>query len=210
MVAYRDFPVDPFGDPEDFTFYDVLPFSTDSSAVTSALESLPGLVGGGNDWEESVYSALMHTIDATSLGGWRGSVDGVDVSKAVILMGDAPPHDPEPFTGYTLGDVDLAAFLADPVQIFPVLVGDFVDPIAEEIFSALASGTGGFMATAAGADDVTRAILSVLDVVTPPNPEQNPVPEPTTLMLLMAGAVPFGRLVWRKGKGAKLDLFRQP
>jgi hypothetical protein len=116
-------------------------------------------------------------------------------------MGDAPPHDPEPFTGYTLGDVDLAAFLADPVQIFPILVGDpfwGIDPIAEEIFSALASGTGGVMATAADAYEVTRAILSVLDVVTQPNPEQNPVPEPTTLMLLVAGAVPFGRLLSRK------------
>ena len=155
VVDYRDFPVDPYGDPGDYEFNDVLSFSTDKPTIVAAIQGLN--VDGGNDWRESVYSALMHSIDSTSLGSWRGSDQA---AKVIILMGDAPPHDPEPFTGYTLSSVSLAAELADPVIIYPVQIGGTV-----EKFEELANQTGGEAFTAENAGEVVDAILDAIEEI---------------------------------------------
>jgi hypothetical protein len=99
VVDYRDFPTDPYGSDIDYPYNDVIGFTNENDAAVNAIMSL-GL-GDGKDHKESVYSALVHCIDANSLGGWRAN----PVKRAIILMGDAPPHDPEPFTGYTLAMV---------------------------------------------------------------------------------------------------------
>jgi hypothetical protein len=67
---------------------------------------------------------------------WRN-----DVTKAVILMGDAPGKDPEPHTGFTLANIAAHAAALDPVQIYPILVGS--DPSAHTFDSALADATSG-------------------------------------------------------------------
>ena len=155
VVDYKDFPVSPYGDPGDYPFHDVLPFSTIKSTIIAAIQGL--IVGGGADWEESVYSALMHSINSTSLGGWRGSDQA---AKVIILMGDAPPHDPEPFTGYTLSSVVTAAENADPVIIYPVQIGGTV-----EKFEELANQTGGKAFTAENAGEVVDAILDAIEEI---------------------------------------------
>jgi hypothetical protein len=165
VVAYRDFPVSPYGSPGDYPFKDVLPFSTDKSSIVAAVQGL--IVGGGADWRESVYSALIHSIDSTSLGGWRGSDQA---AKAIILMGDAPPHDPEPFTGYTLSSVVTAAELADPVIIYPIQIGGTV-----EKFEDLADQTGGKVFTAENADEVVDTVLDMIEeIATYPVAEAGP------------------------------------
>ena len=156
VVDYRDFPVSPYGDPGDYQFNDQLSFSTDKPTIIAGIQGLT--LGSGADWRESVYSALMHSIDATSLGGWRGDDCAM---KAIILMGDAPPHDPEPFTGYTLSSVITAAELADPVICYPIQIGGTVEKFAE-----IASGTGGEDFTAETADEVVDAILEAIETIT--------------------------------------------
>ena len=155
VVDYRDFPVDPYGGAGDYPFNDVLSFSTDKSSIVAAIQGLT--LGWGNDWRESVYSALMHSIDSTSLGGWKGSDQA---AKVIILMGDAPPHDPEPFTGYTLSSVSTAAELADPVIIYPIQIGGTV-----EKFEELADQTGGKAFTAENAGDIVDAILDAIEEI---------------------------------------------
>jgi hypothetical protein len=156
VVDYRDFPVDPYGGDGDYPFNDVLPFSTDKAAIISAIQGLT--LGWGGDFEESVYSALMHSIDAGSLGGWRGEDQAM---KVIILMGDAPPHDPEPFTEYILTSVTIAAELADPVHIYTIQIGGPVEKFAE-----LASQTGGEVFTAENAEEVVDAILEAIEEIT--------------------------------------------
>jgi hypothetical protein len=161
VVDYRDFPVYPYGAPGDYPFHDDLAFSTDKSSITTALQSLT--LGNGVDWDESVYSALMHSIDATSLGGWRGSDKA---EKVIILLGDAPPHDPEPFTGYTASTVIAEAEAADPVSVYAISIGG--DPTTYDSFSGIAEGTGGKVFTAETAEDVVEAIISAIgEIVTP-------------------------------------------
>jgi len=155
VVDYRDFPVYPYGGAGDYPFNDVLPFSSDKSSIIAAIQGLT--LGWGADWQESVYSALMHSIDSTSLGGWRGSDKA---AKIIILMGDAPPHDPEPFTGYTLSTVTDAAEKADPVHIYPIQIGGTVGK-----FEEIAEQTGGRAFTAESAGEVVDTILEALEVI---------------------------------------------
>src|SRR5207244_283340 len=76
--------------------------------------------------------------------------------KAVLVIGDAPGHDPEPTTGSTSRSVLDAAFSSDPVNINSVVVGG--NPDAATQFSALAAGSDGTSRPAPTADDVAPAV----------------------------------------------------
>jgi hypothetical protein len=163
VVSYQDFPVHPYGCepddmwpgyPGDWPYLAVLPFSTDKTAIISAINSLEALCGW--DWQESVYSALVRSINTEDLGSWRDNV-----KKVIVPMGDAPPHDPEPFTGYVLGDVVSAAEAVDPASIYPVVIGG--DSTTYSYFSTLAEETGGEVFTALTAGDVADAIIEAIE-----------------------------------------------
>ena len=109
-----------------------LPFSTDKSAIQSALSSLEGKVSGGCDLPEDVYSG----IDRALKFPWRSGV-----TKAVIVMGDAPGHDPEPHSGLTLAAIKAEALAVDPAQAYAILVGS--DPDAHSFDQSVADATGG-------------------------------------------------------------------
>lgn len=59
---------------------------------------------GGNDWPESQYSGIMGAINAVGITPWRA-----EAQKSIIIMTDAPPHNPEPITSYTASSVIAAA-----------------------------------------------------------------------------------------------------
>jgi murein DD-endopeptidase MepM/ murein hydrolase activator NlpD len=185
VVDYRDFPISPYGAPGDYTFKARTPFTTSASTTVAAIQSIQ--VGGGADTEEAVYSALAQCIDGSDLSGWRKD----PVGRAIILMGDAPPHDPEPFTGYTKAAIvalakkggviyrgsfvpraakDAGATLAaaeepasGPIAIYSIVVGN--DAEAAAVFANLANSTGGVAFSAEGAEDVVDRILQVLGVI---------------------------------------------
>ena len=87
LVTYRDYPYSPYGDRGDYTSRIDLNFSSNRSDIVAEINAIR--VGGGGDFPESVYSGLMTAIGFP----WR-----TDAKKIIILMGDAPPHDPEPET----------------------------------------------------------------------------------------------------------------
>jgi len=104
IVTYRDFPTEPFGEPGDFVSRTVLPLTNDANSAIAGIRSIS--VGGGGDDPEAVYSALFHALNTQQgLGMWRAN----PVQRFIILMGDAPPHDPEPNTGYTSGTISQEA-----------------------------------------------------------------------------------------------------
>src|SRR5690606_21419557 len=94
LVDYRDHPVYPHGDPGDWPALVRHPFTDDLGQVVGGLGELT--TGGGADTPEAVYSGIVAALDLD----WRADAVG-----AVVVMGDAPAHDPEPVTGYTLSDV---------------------------------------------------------------------------------------------------------
>ena len=171
IVAYRDHPIPPYGNPGDPMFEDYA-FSSDKATIINNINALT--VYGGADWPEAVYDALLRAIDSSSVGGWRNGV-----KKILILMGDAPPHDPCPINGYTLNDVTTAAFNVDPAHVYSVCIGDDTD--ASDAFRAISKGTGGEVFFAATADDVIDILLEALRVAIlgrpPPPSVQSPPPD---------------------------------
>lgn len=101
LIDYRDFS-DRSGDSDDYPYEVQLQFTDNQQDILDAINDL-GL-GSGGDTEETVYSALMAAVGLD----WRS-----DSKKVIILLGDAPPLDPEPNTDYTYEDVLLALFNAD-------------------------------------------------------------------------------------------------
>ena len=92
-----------------------LNFTLDKSAILSALQSLPSKVqGGGCDAPEDMYSGIDRALSLS----WRPGV-----TKAVIVLSDAPGHDPEPHTGFTLASITAHAQAVDPAQVYAILVG---------------------------------------------------------------------------------------
>ncbi len=186
IVDYQD--RYPRGYPEDYPYNAVLPFSDTITSITDAINNLS--LGDGGDYPETAYTALINTLQANQLGGWRE-----DAEKAIILFTDAPPHDPEPITGYTLEDVinasqnpatidinlaslSLTNTTNKPVSIYTVLLENDEDALT--IFSELSGQTGGKVYQS------TDIVASFLDAITDieekiANSPNQTVPEPSNL-----------------------------
>jgi Mg-chelatase subunit ChlD len=168
IIAFRDWGDDP-------VFEDYL-FSTDKATIVENINSLT--VSGGGDTPEAVYEALMRAIDSTSVGGWRR-----DVNKQVILMGDAPPHDPGR-NGETAPAVAKAAEEADPVviQAVAVALGGEFDAAMVTAFRELADLTAGNYFEAADASEVPEVLQKTIR-----ESVKAPIRMPPLPMILLAG-----------------------
>ncbi|WP_433064934.1 peptidoglycan DD-metalloendopeptidase family protein [Dactylosporangium sp. CS-033363] len=155
-----------------------LPFATDPAAFDTAVGKLTA--EGGCDTPESIYSGLMAAIGLP----WR---DGV--KKAIILMGDAPPHDPEPVTGLTLAKVTAAAKAVDPATIYAININGAASPF----FDDLAAQNDGQVYVAedpsTAVDQITDAITSITTVIADAGgPYRGAVGEPVTFDASASGA----------------------
>lgn len=180
LIDYRDFPErSSFGDYEAKLQLD---FTENTEEITAAINALD--LGDGGDYEETVYSALMKTLELK----WRR-----DSKKVIILLGDAPPLDPEPYTGYTLEGVVEALYNADislvtdqkvSVEVpeyeksIALSVGDAADSLinvytigtnagwkAEEAFRAISEYTGGSYTGVDTVSEVSEAIISTIEQI---------------------------------------------
>lgn len=149
LVDYKDLYASCPGDG--YAAHVDLPFSTDSAAFDTAVGTLSA--AGGCDWPESVYSGLMAAIGLP----WR---DGV--IKAVIVMGDAPPHDPEPTTNFTRSSVSAAAIAVDPAAIYSININGDGSPYFED----LASDTGGKTYPASDPSTAVEQITTAITTIT--------------------------------------------
>ncbi|PRY44903.1 PKD domain-containing protein [Umezawaea tangerina] len=105
LVEYRD-----HGDG--YVARTVVPLTDDFASFETGLRGL--VADGGGDTPEAVYSGLVTALGAD----WDRSA-----SRALIVLGDAPAHDPEPVTGLTASGVaDIAKGIA-PMPALPPTVG---------------------------------------------------------------------------------------
>lgn len=163
VVDYRDYPQIPYGSPGlDYDYNLDLGFSKDESTIISSINSLS--IGNGWDWEESVFTALIKAmkdpnkdLDNQDNYGWR-----IGVNKAIILMGDAPPHDPEPWVGgYSLDDVAYWSENIDPVLVYSVVIGSNSETY--NAFSEISERTGSNVYTSPTASDIVDTIIEVIE-----------------------------------------------
>lgn len=162
VVDYKDYPQSPWGDSSDYLYDVKTSFSKgNSTAAKNGINALSA--SGGNDWPESVYSALSAVVDGTTLGdgGWRQK----PTDCRVIILGDAPGHDPEPFPGGTDSATVLkrAANEERPIHVHTLLVGGDID--AKATFDLISGGTAGSAWSAGTASQVGTALNSIVDEI---------------------------------------------
>jgi lysophospholipase L1-like esterase len=146
LVTYKDHPVEG-GDPTDYPARLETGFTSDIGTLGAALDPL--FADGGGDWPESVYSGTMAAINLD----WRPGV-----RKVAIVLGDAPPKDPEPVTGYTASTVGAAAYAVDPVEIYGIDTGG----LSSAEFVALVTASGGSVLSPSSTADVPGAITTAI------------------------------------------------
>ncbi|MEZ5192260.1 MAG: VWA domain-containing protein [Nocardioides sp.] len=145
LVSYRDDPAWT-GYSGDYPARVESGFTTDPTALKSAINGLS--VNGGGDWPETMYSGVDAALDLP----WRPGV-----KKVVIVLADAPPHDPEPISGLTGQDVIDHALAVDPAEVYVVDTGSAVSSSLANVVSS----TGGSSVDSSTAD-VPGALLALL------------------------------------------------
>lgn len=148
LVDYRGHP-SYTRDPSDYPSRLVVPFTSDLADLQAGLNSLYAY--GGGDWPESAYSGMAEGMRLP----WRPGVQ-----KVMIVMADAPAHDPEPVTGLTRQDIVDQAFEVDPVQVYSVDVSYYNGAANLE---PLAQATGGQHYRASDGTSIPEAITAALD-----------------------------------------------
>jgi lysophospholipase L1-like esterase/Mg-chelatase subunit ChlD len=148
LIDYKDHP-SYTGDYRDYPSRLVVPFTSSLSELQTGLNSL--YAQGGGDWPESAYSGMAEGMRLP----WRPGVQ-----KVMIVMADAPAHDPEPVTGLTRQDIVDQAFEVDPVQVYSVDVSSYngaanLQPLAE--------ATGGQHYRRSDGTSIPQAITAALD-----------------------------------------------
>lgn len=147
LISYQDHPIQ--GDnPADYPAKTHLSFTSDIDQFITAVNGLE--LGYGGDWPESVYSGTMAGLDQA----WRPGV-----RKLMIIIGDAPAHDPEPITNYTWQQVAQRAYDIDPVEIYAIDAGR--GALADSTITLLTTQSGGTVIPATSSDIPQAAINSV-------------------------------------------------
>ena len=170
LIDYRDFS-SRSGNSLDYAFRIQLLFTASESAIRTAINGLT--LGHGGDGPETVYSGIMA---ATKLS-WRE-----DARKVIIIMGDAPPLDPEPITEYTYEDVLMALLQSDISLDYGNSDSRVVDSLdrslinvysigtdassdAQDFFERISGDTGGNFAGVGDASEVTDAIIDSIEQI---------------------------------------------
>ena len=127
LIDYRDFPTWS-GYHGDYPGMLQLDFTNDIHAIVDAVNALT--IGSGGDIPETMYYALMMAVELD----WQAG------ARYAIVLADAEPHDPEPYTGHTLSTVAIAL---EDMEIELMLVGTGGSPIMISKFEEIAEYTGG-------------------------------------------------------------------
>lgn len=148
LVDYKDHPQ---FDPNNYLARTDVDFTTDPAAIEQGFDSLTFEGGNLFNTNATVYSGTMQALGLK----WR---DGA--KKIALVIGDAPPRDPEPGTGYTAESVAKAAYDVDPVSVYGINTNGALNSTE---FQSLVSQSGGTITDAASPDQITGLINQAID-----------------------------------------------
>lgn len=196
VALYRDFPVDPYGDPPDQPYVLLSPISPDPLLFASGMQALVG--EGGNDTPESGLHALYRV--ATTSPGWR-----VGARRLVFWIGDAPSHDGDLEPAYasccsSVGlDDAIAALTAARIAVYPFGADSPVSGLDDTgQAGAITSATGGSLATGLSPVGLVNEILAVLRGLKSRGlPALSPFSRAVLMLTLVALTVALGRVSGR-------------
>ncbi len=127
---FRDFPVDPYGEPGDWPFIVRQTMTSDVSAVQSALNALSA--GGGNDGPEATVEGLYGAASGTCTDGFGGACFRNDSHPIIVIVSDAEMHnDPGGMNDYSGVSAHSWSEMTSALTAHDIkIVGAAVDPIS--------------------------------------------------------------------------------
>jgi len=172
LIDYRDFSNRSNCSQEDYPSKIQFEFTEDNDSIREGINALT--LGNGGDWNETVFSGLMTSLSLD----WRE-----DAKKIIIVLGDAPPLDPEPNTNYTYEQVVAALYEADLnidfensdhrvlgdgeeslINVYTIGAGG-LDSDAIDFFQKISDATGGTFTATSDASEVSGAIIDSIEDV---------------------------------------------
>lgn len=145
VAEYRDIRAD------GFNVRTVQRFTSSLNTAKNAINSLR--VGGGGDFPEAVFTAVYDTARGEGIGPWRSDKA---VARQIILMGDAPGHDPEPWANPKTFQNAIDELKKNNVSVQAVHVGN--SSSARFDFTALAGASSGRIVSAGSSSEVADLI----------------------------------------------------
>ena len=140
LVVYRD-------SGDEYTAKKLSDLQTDTAHMLKQLNTV--LIGGGNDEPEAGLHASMTAMNTMN---WQQGA-----AKAIILLTDAPFHNPDKVDGTTIDAVVKRSLEIDPVNIYPV-----VDERWKDSYEEIAAKTSGQVIVNNENSDVTTSLMTAL------------------------------------------------
>jgi Mg-chelatase subunit ChlD len=148
LISFRDI------EEDEENAFSVTPFSSNIEQVFSTMRSWKA--DGGGDTPEDQLQAIRMALDM-----WAGTKsDPREPTKIVVVITDAPPHDPD-INGNTQASIADYAERVDPAHIYPIMVGGSTE--AHEKAAELAALTGGEVLTAKSGDEVAELLSAAVE-----------------------------------------------
>jgi Bacterial Ig-like domain (group 1) len=174
VVDFRDYPFDPYGDPGDSP-YSLLTagFTADAAVVNAAIATMA--CGGGNDTPESYNRVFFEAYSDPVLGASRNP----EAVQFLVVLGDAPPHDPTQTVAPACGDQppvdpgrDAVPGTADDLETEDTIAGLNTNDITLLMvaylgilpcYEELAAAGGGDAVAGGAAEDLSQQILDAIE-----------------------------------------------
>jgi|GEM_PF-5370378 hypothetical protein len=154
--SFADYPI--YGNSRDSPWDLNQSLTNDARLVRQRIAEVP--LQDGGDGAESYARALFEAGDIAAIG-WRDTA-----SRLIILVGDAPAHDPDPGRDGVLGtsdDLRLTSVLdqlrTSKIFVYPISYGS-----GESDFAQISSATGGQVFTGGSADGLLDQIRNAVVV----------------------------------------------
>jgi Bacterial Ig-like domain (group 1) len=174
VVDFRDYPFDPYGDPGDSP-YSLLTagFTADAAVVNAAIATMA--CGGGNDTPESYNRVFFEAYSDPVLGASRNP----EAVQFLVVLGDAPPHDPTQTVAPACGNQppvdpgrDAVPGTADDLETEDTIAGLNTNDITLLMvaylgilpcYEELAAAGGGDAVAGGAAEDLSQQILDAIE-----------------------------------------------
>jgi Mg-chelatase subunit ChlD len=185
LISFRDIKAD----KDVFT---VTPFSSDIKGVIATMKSWQAR--GGGDEEEDQLAAIRKALDMWD----KIKSDPRKPTKIVVVITDAPPHDPD-VKGNTQQSIADYAERVDPAHIYPIIVGSNASAHAKA--ADLAKLTGGEVLTAKSGDEVAAVLMATVQkaIAAHSGESQKRLP-PGALFYGGLGVIVIGAWLWRRDR----------
>jgi Bacterial Ig-like domain (group 1) len=173
VVDFRDYPFDPYGDPGDSPYSLLTPgFTADAAVVNAAIGTM--VCGGGNDIPESYNRVFFEAYSDPVLIASRNP----EAVQFLVVLGDAPPHDPTQTVAPSCGDQppvdpgrDAIPGTADDLETEDTIAGLNANEITLLMvaylgilpcYEELAAAGGGDAVAGGAAEDLSQQIVDAI------------------------------------------------